>query len=134
MSVVSQNLRGLKFTGTVVSGQQKGRSIGFPTANLDYAEDRIETGVFGVIVQWKGKRWRGVMNIGYRPTFNESWKPVAEVHLLDFQQMIYGEILEVEFVFKIRDEKKFSSIDALINRIKEDVEYANSHFSSMGIS
>ncbi|MEW9673356.1 riboflavin kinase [Ammoniphilus sp. 3BR4] len=134
MSVASQNLKGLKFAGKVVSGQQKGRSIGFPTANLDYAEDQIETGVFGVVVQWKGKRFRGVMNIGYRPTFNESWTPVAEVHLLDFQQMIYGETLEVEFVFKIRDEKKFSSIDSLINRIREDVEYANHQFTSIGIS
>lgn len=130
---MSRNKSGLRFSGMVVSGQQKGRTIGFPTANLDYYEDGMETGVFGVLAEWQGKCYSGIMNIGFRPTFNESWKPVVEVHLFGFGEMIYGECLQVETVFKIREEKKFSSVEALVKRIGEDVEYALQEFEKMGI-
>lgn len=111
------------FTGCVVSGYQVGRKIGFPTANL-----RVEpegklipgTGVYAVEVTWNMNSYTGMMNIGYRPTLDHSTQLSIEVHIFDFQKDVYHQQLKVKFQFKIRDEKKFNSLDELILQLQND--------------
>lgn len=111
------------FTGKVVSGYQVGRKIGFPTANLQVepAEKLIPgTGVYAVEVEWQYRRFTGMMNIGYRPTLDNAHQLSVEVHIFDFQEDIYHQQLKIRFLYKIRDEKKFDSLDALILQLKDD--------------
>lgn len=116
-------------TGTVVEGDGRGRKIGFPTANLrvDHPRKVIPAaGVYAVRVavldssSSDGRNvYDGMMNIGTRPTFSESGFAV-EVHLLDFDGHLYGRDLRIEFVERMRDERKFESIDALIEQLSRD--------------
>lgn len=109
--------------GTVVHGEKRGRTIGFPTANLELTDRYVApaTGVYAVRVEYRGQELRGVMNLGVKPTFHEQgMKPTFEVHLLDFEGQLYDEELKVELVHYIRPERKFASIDALIAQIRED--------------
>ncbi len=110
----------------VLKGDQRGRAIGFPTANLDisdYVQPRF--GVYAVRVRrmQDGKVLNAVANVGKRPTF-EKQDVTLEAHLFDFDEDIYGELLNVEFVSFIRPEKKFSGIDTLKAQIAEDCETA----------
>lgn len=110
-------------TGQVVSGYQVGRKIGFPTANLlvEPSEKLIPgAGVYAVEVEWQGRRLPAMMNIGYRPTLDEAKQLSIEVHIFDFQEDIYHQKLRVFFQYKIRDEKKFESLDLLIEQLKKD--------------
>jgi riboflavin kinase/FMN adenylyltransferase len=112
-------------SGRIGYGQQRGRSIGFPTANI-FLHRQISPiiGVFAVKLHGiTAKPLAGVANLGTRPTVDGS-QLLLEVHLFDFNQMIYGDYAEVEFVRKIRDEQRFSSIDALKQQIESDVESA----------
>ncbi|WP_151735084.1 bifunctional riboflavin kinase/FAD synthetase [Paenibacillus tengchongensis] len=113
--------------GTVGHGEKRGRTIGFPTANLQL-EDRYVVpakGVYAVKVHHLGDVLHGVMNVGVKPTFHEGVSaPSFEVHLFDFAADIYGQELRVELVDFIRPERKFPSIDALIAQIAEDAETA----------
>lgn len=112
-----------EFTGRVVSGYQVGRKIGFPTANLvvEPPEKLIPgTGVFAVDVEWNGQRLQAMMNIGYRPTIDNAKQLSIEVHIIDFQEDIYHQLLRVIFRYKIRDEQKFESLDALILQLEKD--------------
>ncbi|MED4116249.1 riboflavin kinase [Priestia megaterium] len=118
--------------GKVVTGRQKGRELGFPTANIQCENKGIKNGVYGVCVWAKGLIYTGVMNIGVKPTFNQGLERTVEVHLLDFEGNLYGHILECQLVFKIREEQKFVSIEALKQQIKEDERYARDRFSKMG--
>jgi riboflavin kinase/FMN adenylyltransferase len=86
-------------------------------------------GVFGVRVTIHGKSYNGVANIGNKPTLN-GVKPVLEVNIFDFEQQIYGQRLSIEPLFKIRDEKKFASIEQLIEQIQADVTSAKQQFLS----
>ncbi|WP_338543226.1 bifunctional riboflavin kinase/FAD synthetase [Paenibacillus tundrae] len=109
--------------GTVVHGEKRGRTIGFPTANLELLDRYVipAKGVYAVRVQYGEQMLRGVMNLGVKPTFHESgMKPTFEVHLLDFEGQLYDQELKVELVHYIREERKFASIDALISQIRED--------------
>ncbi len=111
------------FTGRVVSGYQVGRKIGFPTANLvvEPPEKLIPgTGVYAVEVEWQGKKLPAMMNIGYRPTLDDSKQLSIEVHIIDFQEDLYHQKLRVHFLYKIRDEKKFESLDELIRQLQAD--------------
>lgn len=108
--------------GTVIHGDARGRTIGFPTANLDlHHELRPPRGVYGVRVEVDGKAWFGLANIGVRPTF-ESDQPreLLEVHLLDFEGDLYDRDLEVTFLARLRGEKKFDGIEALKAQIAAD--------------
>lgn len=107
----------------VLEGQHIGRTIGFKTANLIYPNDLVEIarGVYKVRVQVEGQIYDGIANYGLRPTVCEYEKPVLEVHILNFDKDIYGEIIRVEFLKKIRDEKKFNSLDELKAQIKADI-------------
>ncbi len=112
-------------TGEVVHGDGRGRQIGFPTANLrlEHPEKVVPAnGVYAVLVHRQSTdRWRGgVMNIGYRPTVTEGTERVAEVHLLNFEGNLYGELLDVSFVKRLREERRFDGLEALVNQITAD--------------
>jgi riboflavin kinase/FMN adenylyltransferase len=115
--------------GKVGYGQQLGRTLGFPTANVRLNRYRSPlSGVFAVEVMLDGQRLEGVANIGIRPTIAGLIKPILEVHLLDFDQMIYGKRISVRPLKKLREEKKFSSLDELTRNIARDVDQAKTFF------
>ncbi len=108
--------------GQVVEGEKRGRRIGYPTANLDTDWDLLpKTGVYATRARIDDKTLESITNIGYRPTFGTS-KLLIETHIFDFSSDIYGKRLRLEFVERIRDEKRFESVDALVTEIKSDVE------------
>ena len=107
--------------GEVIYGNQLGRKIGFPTANLDIKKEQIlPRGVFAVLVYIGGKKYKGICNIGLRPTVIKNGLPSVEIHIFDFDKDIYGRILKAEFIQKIRDEKKFDGLGELTKQINED--------------
>lgn len=110
--------------GKVIRGRQIGREIGFPTINLDYNKDFVipKGGVYSTVVKYKDKFYKGVTNIGYNPTV-ENQKLSIETHILDFNSNIYDEVIRVYFTGRIRDEKKFDSLEELACRIEKDKEY-----------
>ena len=111
---------------TVVHGLQLGRKMGFKTANLIYPDNLIEIGrgVYKVLVEYDGKTYEGIANYGLRPTVAQNEKSALEVHLFDFDKEIYGEKIKVTFLKKIRDEKRFSSLDELKCQIEKDIDSA----------
>jgi len=122
--------RPYRMCGRVAEGQKRGRTIGFPTANIHL--HRVVSplnGVFSVRVHGLAREaLNGVANIGTRPTVDGSYR-VLEVHLFDFDSDIYGRHLEVEFCNKLRDEMKFESFDALKRQIEVDAKQARRFFS-----
>jgi riboflavin kinase / FMN adenylyltransferase len=118
--------RHYQIRGTVIGGRNRGgKLLGFPTANINlYDELCPRTGVYAVIVELEdGRKLKGVANIGYSPTFGDRIFTV-EVHILDFQDNIYNQKIKVNFIQRIRDEKKFSGVSELSAQIKKDVETA----------
>ncbi len=114
------------FSGKVISGYKVGRKIGFPTANLQVLDPHKiipALGVYMVDILWKNQSYRGMMNIGKRPTIDNSNHISIEVHILDFNQDIYHDVLQVKFLKKIRDEQKFESIEALIKQLHKDRDF-----------
>jgi len=111
-------------SGYVVHGEKRGRKIGYPTANIT-ADDDMKLipadGVYGVLVKLQGKVYRGMLNIGSRPTFAGNEKTI-EVHIIDFDNDIYGQHIEVVFQFFVRKELKFKSIDQLTAQLNKDKE------------
>jgi riboflavin kinase/FMN adenylyltransferase len=108
---------------TVVHGDERGRTIGFPTANLAPLSPRKlvpADGVYAVRVKVGGKFYNAMMNIGVRPTVTAGLQHTIEAHILDFDRTIYGEQVEVEFVRHIRNEKKFESVDELVRQLEQD--------------
>ena len=115
--------RPYEVSGTVIVGNKLGRTLGFPTANLDTGIYKIlPLGVFAVKVLVEGKIYQGFCNIGFRPTVNtiQSPIPLVEVHIFDFNQDIYGKEITVYFYEKLRDETKFNGLDALVSQLKKD--------------
>lgn len=111
------------FIGEVISGYRVGRKIGFPTANLQLVNPHKiipALGVYMVEIKWQNTIYKGMMNIGKRPTVTDSDHISMEVHILDFNQDIYHQKLKVSILKKIRDEQKFESIEALIEQLKKD--------------
>ncbi|MDY6824233.1 MAG: bifunctional riboflavin kinase/FAD synthetase [Thermodesulfobacteriota bacterium] len=111
--------------GTVVSGRGRGAaSLGFPTANIELKDELCPAdGVYAVLVTHGSKHYKGVANIGYSPTFDDHIFTV-EVHILDFNDPINGERINVDFIERIRDEKKFDGIEALKAQIQKDIDQA----------
>ncbi len=110
------------FSGTVVKGDQRGRTIGFPTANLqiNHPQKLIPArGVYAVMIHLRSTVLRGMMNVGIRPTVDGT-KETIEVHLFDFDDTIYGEPMEVLCMARIRNEMKFSSLDELKVQLHRD--------------
>jgi riboflavin kinase/FMN adenylyltransferase len=120
------------YRGEVVHGDKRGRTIGFPTANMKCEEKfPLLPGVYATSVFWQGQAHPSVTNIGKRPTFQQddqlSLIPLKiETHILDQTFDLYGEVLEVCFHHRIRDERKFSSVDELKAQIQSDVKLAKS--------
>ena len=120
--------------GTVVGGYQVGRKIGFPTANLrvDFSNKLIPSvGVYTVLVHVAGKQWKGILNIGHRPTLNNGTDLSIEVHILDFEGDIYHQKIRIEFIQFLRSEMKFDSIDELVLQIQKDKEEATKVINSL---
>ena len=114
--------RNYSLSGVVVKGKQLGRTIGFPTANIQVREIAKlipSDGVYAVKVYYKEKAFGGMLNIGNRPTVDGTYQTV-EVNIFDFDQEIYGENLTVEFLQKIRNERKFNGLDELKAQISKD--------------
>ena len=113
--------------GTIVGGYQVGRKIGFPTANLrvDFPNKLIPSiGVYAVRVSVNGQDYKGMLNIGHRPTINNGTDLSIEVHILDFEGDIYNQQVRIEFIGFLRPEIKFDSIDELVLQIQKDKEEA----------
>ena len=116
--------------GLVVKGQQLGRTLGFPTANIALGEEQLPPdGVWAVRGHGEGHAWQGVANLGNRPTVDGLTR-VFEVHLFDHNSDLYGMMLEVEFVKHLRPEQKFPNLDALREQIAIDAANAREVFSS----
>lgn len=115
--------------GVVVKGQGRGKKIGFPTANVQVGEDLMipTKGVYITRTIYKGMTYQSITNIGNNPTFNDGMELHVETNLFDFDLDIYGEKIDIEFLHKIRDEKKFSTVNELIAQIKADVEIAKNY-------
>jgi riboflavin kinase / FMN adenylyltransferase len=123
--------RAYSMCGRVIPGNQRGRQLGFPTANIEVARKIAPLhGVFAVTMRGLGElQLPGVANIGSRPTVSGDRQLLLEVHLLDFDQDIYRRRLEVCFHQKLRDERKFADLSALRDQIERDASAARAYFS-----
>ena len=112
-------------SGKVIKGDQRGRTIGIPTANLEYPLNTIiiPYGVYAVETIVEGNTYFGIVNFGIRPTFNKD-KPIVEAYLFDFDNDIYDKDIEILFHKQIRQEKKFNDIKELLNQINKDIAEA----------
>jgi len=113
------------FDGIVVEGDKVGRSIGYPTVNLKpMKENKVmpNEGIYCVSVIHDGMRYYGMMYHGFRPTFTEGIKRALEVHIFDFDKMIYGDKITIGFLKRLRSDKKFESKEELIAQIDKDKE------------
>ncbi len=137
-SAIRENLKSGKFelankalerkfsvAGKVIKGDQRGRTIGIPTANFEYPLNRITIpyGVYAVETIIEGNTYFGIVNFGIRPTFNKD-KPIVEAYLFDFDNDIYDKDIEILFHKQIRQEKKFNDIKELLNQINIDIAEA----------
>jgi riboflavin kinase/FMN adenylyltransferase len=110
--------------GTVGTGQARGKTIGFPTANLEGVTTLVPgDGVYAVRVLWQGKSYPGAANIGPNPTFGEQARKI-EVHIIDYSGDLYGQVLTVEFIERIRDTRPFAGVEELKEQLRRDVEQA----------
>jgi riboflavin kinase/FMN adenylyltransferase len=112
-------------SGKIIRGAERGRTLGFPTANIDYPTQKA-TPPNGIYAGWAhlgNEKFMAATNIGFNPTFTpERQTPSLEAYLLDFDRDIYGQEVKLEFVSRIRDELKFNSVEPLIDKIHEDVK------------
>jgi riboflavin kinase/FMN adenylyltransferase len=116
--------RPYQLMGRVIHGDHRGHSLGFPTANLEYASEKVlpANGIYACWARLGGARLKAAVNIGVRPTVSQNQAvPNLEAYLLDFDGGIYGELLELEFVTRLRDELKFPSLEALVEQMHKDV-------------
>jgi riboflavin kinase/FMN adenylyltransferase len=120
--------------GVVVAGDQRGRQIGFPTANLATENELIPpNGVYATIVRLDGVIYPAVTNVGVRPTFGDSTQTMIEAHLIDVNLDLYGQTLRLGFIQRMRDERRFDGIDALKAQIAADVAKARTLFEQMSL-
>lgn len=120
--------------GQIIHGDQRGRSIGFPTANLKPRNRVIpKYGVYATANLIDGKWRRSITNVGVRPTFEGDKEPSIESYIFDFDGDLYGDVLRVRFLHRIRDERKFSGIEELKNQIEKDTHRALNYFKRLGV-
>lgn len=119
--------RPFRTVGTIIDGEKRGRLLGFPTANVSIDEETIlpANGVYAVLFSVDGQSYKGVCNVGVKPTFHDPdiRKPSVEVHVLDYDSDLYGKEVAVDWIARIRAEQKFS-VDELIEQIGKDKETA----------
>lgn len=128
--------RTVSVLGTVIGGARLARELGYPTANLNPHHEVIPpSGVYAVFVNFRDKSYKGVLNIGLRPTFYapRDQESAIEVHIFDFKEKIYGYDLEVFFIKKLRDELIFDDKDELVEQIKKDEKAARNTLKGSGI-
>lgn len=126
--------RPYQIIGKVVEGEGRGRTIGYPTANIEPESNRFvpANGVYAIEAEVLGSSYAGVMNIGVKPTFGSTpSEPVLEAHLFDFHRSIYGEMVTIKFHQFLRGERKFASADALIEQINRDAAKAKEIMNSL---
>ena len=123
--------RSFAISGRVAHGAKLGRRMGFPTANIPLARKPPVAGIFAVRVHGLGAAPRtGVASVGVRPTVSASGVPMLEVFIFDFDAMIYGRRVGIEFMHKLRDEERYPDLDALARQIETDVAQARDYFST----
>lgn len=126
--------RPYSISGRVVHGDKLGKKIGFATANIQLKHNHPPlSGIFvvnvcGIDKSSPSTTYPGVASLGIRPTVHENGKPVLEVHLFDFNQEIYGQHLQVNFLHKLRDEEKYADLETLVQQIAKDVTQAKNFF------
>jgi len=120
--------------GVIIRGDRRGHTIGFPTANL-HPHNRVipRFGVYATAALVDGKWRRSITNIGVRPTFEKDSEPSIETYIFDFDDDLYGDVLRVRFLHRIRDERKFSGIDELKAQILKDTLRAQNYFRHQGV-
>ena len=120
--------------GQIIRGLQRGRTIGFPTANL-HPHNRVipRYGVYATANLIDGVWRRSITNVGIRPTFAGDKEPSIESYIFDFDGDLYGDVLRVRFLHRIRDERKFSGIEELRMQIEKDTKTALNYFSRQGV-
>lgn len=127
--------RAFEVPGIVIHGDKRGRTIGFPTANIQSMEGSFipATGVYAVKILVQNKWYDGVCNVGYKPTFKnpEDKQLSIEVHILDFHKNIYGEEVKVGWYKRIRSEQKFDGIESLKAQIEKDKEASIEFFARL---
>ena len=125
--------RPYRIAGEVIGGAQRGRSIGFPTANIDIWEEQVipANGVYACRTFLGGETFNAVTNVGVRPTF-EGVGVTVEAHIFDFDRDIYGQTLSLDFMQRLRGEQKFDGIEALVAQIKQDAKQARTLLSGAG--
>jgi len=120
--------------GEVVTGDQRGRQIGFPTANLATPNEVVPpNGVYATIVRLDGVIYPSVTNIGVRPTFGGEPRVVIEAHLIDVARDLYGQTLRLGFIQRLRDERRFEGVEQLTAQIAADVQKARMLFDQMSL-
>jgi riboflavin kinase/FMN adenylyltransferase len=118
-------------SGRVVAGHRRGREIGFPTANIAARTEVLPAdGIYATLIQIGARRLLSVSSLGLNPTFGAGPRTV-ESYILDFSEDVYGEAAQLSFVRRIRAEKKFSSVDALVEQIRQDVKSAEAIFDEL---
>jgi len=121
--------------GPVAGGDARGVGLGFPTANVQ-PHNRVipRRGVY-VTATLINREWRrSVTNIGVRPTFGDTLEPSVETHLIGWSGDLYGDVLRVRFLHRLREEKKFGSVDELRSQIERDVSRAQRYFKRAGVT
>lgn len=121
--------RSLCLDGVVVKGEGRGRKIGFPTANIQISPDSIvpKLGVYVTRTTYKGMTFKSITNIGKNPTFKDSDQVTIETNIFNFNSDIYGESIQIEFISRVRDERRFPTVTDLVDQIKKDVEFAKNY-------
>lgn len=120
------------FAGSVIHGNALGRKLGFPTANIGGIDDSKLIpghGAYAILAKCLNSQWKGMLNIGIRPTISDKPQRVIEAHLFDFDHDIYGEQITVELVARIRDEMKFEGPEALSSQLEIDMKHAHSYLN-----
>ena len=115
--------RSYSISGTVAHGNERGRLLGYPTANIELEDAHVAVplgGVYAVRVIVNGKSYHGMANIGYNPTFGDVAQPRLETNIFDFTGDLYGKQLTVQFVQRIRGEVKFAGIEQLKQQLAQD--------------
>lgn len=120
--------------GVIIRGNRRGHTIGFPTANLK-PHNRVipRFGVYATATLIDGTWRRSITNIGVRPTFEKDVEPSIETYIFDFDEELYGDVLRVRFLHRIRDERKFNGIKELKARIEKDSRRALNYFAHEGV-
>lgn len=119
--------------GRVERGKERGHTLGFPTANL-HPHNRVlpAHGVYVTGTLIDGKWWRSVTNVGIRPTFETTAEPSVEAFVMNWSGDLYGDVIRIRFLYRLRDEKKFQSLESLRAQIQADVKRAESYFERAG--